>query len=485
MIGVSTAEVYTLGATNRSHLEKHGNQWRVTVFVPVAARATIGKAHLKHSLGTSNLATANHLKQEHVARFKNQIQTALSEAKPDDDALNEARVIRKSRRANLRTQNSPIADLSQSAIHEDDDEFEDGEAYYAVERAEQIEKSAGPVAAKTFADIAFGRATPINEYLETFLDDVSYQPRTILDLRRGFRMLDDWLETEHMPQTLEAITQQGAAAFIRKLMKEDGLSHKAAKKYRSFFSSYWHWLEGQGHIPTSTFTWSAPMPEPAKPSRNDIREPDTGKRPYTDQEIRQLLNGSPPPYLGDLILIAALSGMRIEEIYRLRVRDCSNDYFNVIAGKTNNAVRRVPIHPGLHTLVRRMMNNKKPTAYLIEPHRVVVNNTGERSGYAGKAFTRFRRSCGIDERPNSKPKSNIDFHSFRRWFIKSARDALDNGAMGFSEWTIASVVGHYDHDHSKFLKMTRQYAGPSSEEAAIACVNSVNLNTKNDISNEC
>lgn len=469
-----------MAATSRSHLEKHGNQWRVTVSVPKAAQAAIGKTHLKQSLGTSNLSTANHLKLEHVARFKNQIQATLSEAKPDDNSLNEARAIREARRLNQKAYSRPIDKASQSET----DIVEDGEAYYAVERAEELEISHGNSVAQTFADIAFGRATPISEHLETFIGDKSYLPRTVLDLKRGFRMLEEWLDAEQIPKTIESINQKVAAAFVRKLVKEDGQSLKAAKKYRSFFSSYWGWLERQGHIPDFNFIWSSPMPEQPKLPRNVIREHDGGKRPYSDDEIHQLLVGSPPAYLGDLIRIAAFSGMRIEEIYRLRIRDCSKGCFNIITGKTKNAVRSVPIHPDLQALVGKMMKGKAMTAYLIEPEKDVVDSTGERSGYAGKAFTRYRRSLGIDERPNSKPKSNIDFHSFRRWFVMSARDALENGASGYSEWTIAEVVGHDDHGLSKLLKMTRQYSGPSSESAARACVFAVKLNTKSDFTTE-
>lgn len=39
-------------------------------------------------------------------------------------------------------------------------------------------------------------------------------------------------------------------------------------------------------------------------------------------------------------------------------------------------------------------------------------------------------------------QSHIDFHSFRRWFVCKAVDALEKGAKGFTPWTIAEVIGH-------------------------------------------
>lgn len=102
--------------------------------------------------------------------------------------------------------------------------------------------------------------------------------------------------------------------------------------------------------------------------------------------------------------------------------------------------------------------------------------TDIRSAAASKAFSYYRRKLNLDERPNGKLKSNIDFHSLRRWFIQQARDALDRGAVGFTPWTIADVVGHDDEDMKGMLRLTMQrYAGPSAEDARKACIASVKL----------
>jgi integrase len=48
--------------------------------------------------------------------------------------------------------------------------------------------------------------------------------------------------------------------------------------------------------------------------------------------------------------VAALSGMRIEEIYRLTVADCANGWFRIRHAKTRAGVRRVPVHSALTTI---------------------------------------------------------------------------------------------------------------------------------------
>lgn len=81
----------------------------------------------------------------------------------------------------------------------------------------------------------------------------------------------------------------------------------------------------------------------------------------------------------------------------------------------------------------------------------------------------------MDERPNGKLKSNIDFHSLRRWFIAGARDGLLNGATGYNQWTIADVVGHGD-GLTDTLKMTLGvYPGKSADASLKACVAAVQL----------
>jgi hypothetical protein len=57
-------------AADRSFLERHGNQWRVQVKVPVKLRPIVGKPRLVEPLRTDSLAIANREKWKHVTTFK-------------------------------------------------------------------------------------------------------------------------------------------------------------------------------------------------------------------------------------------------------------------------------------------------------------------------------------------------------------------------------------------------------------------------------
>lgn len=205
-------------------------------------------------------------------------------------------------------------------------------------------------------------------------------------------------------------------------------------------------------------------------------EPDEGKRPYTDEEVAKLLYGPADGLLSKLMRIAALSGMRLEEICQLRVSDCKDEIFSIRSGKTVNAKRSVPIHSELENLVAECCVGKKDCDFLIDGLPLSPPSRDTRSDPAAKRFTRYRRKRGVDERPNGKAKSNVDFHSFRRWFVRKVRDALLVGSAGFDLWTVVDVVGHSAIDRPKSLDLSQsQYAGSDPLASKKLLVESVKL----------
>lgn len=458
--------------TDTTNLERHRQKWRVIVKVPVAARAKIGKAHLKQSLNTHNLDTANLLKPPVVMRFKAMIEEALREVQPGE-YHEEAKAIRASR---ILGDHPPVI-VTTFDRHGQEVEVEAvaDDAALVEDLAERLEVTHGEDYAKSFTDVALGRATPIKEHLQAFKDDNDYQAKSLLELDGAFKRLLEWLSSTRRPQTLEGIDGDVASAYMRHLVNGLGISPKTAGKYISFFRSYWKWL-GHKKLVKDGAVWSNTLvPKGKAVRRHDDLEPDDGKRAFTSAEMKKLLAGANGDML-TLIKIAALTGMRIEEVYGIRIRDVVDGFFMVRVGKTANAKRRVPIHADLKGIVKGLTEGKEPAAYLVDANAPVIEKTALRSQAASKRFGTLRRGLGLDERPNGKLKSNIDFHSLRRWFIKSARDALLAGATGYNPWTIADVVGHEDDDLKDTLKMTLGlYPGKSPDDALRACVAAVQL----------
>lgn len=439
------------------YLQRHGKQWRVRMRVPADLQHIVGKAQLIRPLHISDLKAANEAKRAVIAEFQGELAQArrvLVSGNPLEVAALRDRFRR---------------------LHEDGME-------------ERIESRANEIADKhsarqgaEYEEVAMGWSTPLDHYVDAFIAfKGTYRQKTQGDFKRALGWLREWMSATRRSPFLDYIGRKEAGLFIDECLTR-GRSRDKAKAYLGFLREYWRWLKMRHHVEENPWI-DQELPSAPRPSRDAT--PDAGKRPYTDKEISALVYGdveehlrSPPSlYMGDLMRIAALSGMRLEEICQLRVGDCTEGNFMVREGKTDNAKRIVPIHSQLKETITRLTENRPATVFLIDGLPEVPKSRESRSDPASKAFTRYRRKVNVDERPNDKAKSNVDFHSFRRWFTKAAKDRFDAGSAGYSPWAIADVVGHSDQDIEKILQLTmRLYPGPSAAEARRAVVEAVKL----------
>nr|WP_265516011.1 tyrosine-type recombinase/integrase [Nitratireductor luteus] len=415
--------------------------------VPAKVRDLVGRSKLTFPLHTDSLKLAEERKWPIVARLKSVITAAETAFASSDPVQAEA----------LRHRLHKDVEGTQFAIHM---------------RATQLEATHGHQAAQAFYDLASGQVTPLDHHADSFAAHHGYRLKSDGDFRRVLGWLSDWLRDSRLPIALEAVSRKVAGGFIAETLTV-GRSAKKAGAYLAFLRQYWKWLLEKGHAAENPWSGQT-LPASRRPRRE--AEPDKGKRPFTDEEVSILLSGDGGTVLGDLMRIAALSGMRLEEICQLHVADCQGGLFSVWAGKTDNARRTVPIHSALKEIITRRVEGKKPGDFLIEDLPPLTASRESRSDPAAKRFTRYRRNMKVDERPNGKAKSNVDFHSFRRWFIRKARDARLAGDAGFDEWTLTWVIGHTDTDRPKSLELSQHgYAGQDPEKAKRALVEAVKL----------
>lgn len=413
-----------------------------------------GRGKLIHPLHTADLEEANRQKWRIVAAMKDDIERARKALAADDPVEAEALMDR----------------LRFSRYGQDDERL--------IERHEEIGATSSWQDASRYLELARGISTPLDFHQAPFLSyKAGYRAKTVQDFERALGWLRDWMGSIGKDPYIEDVDRRLAGHFIEQFLLV-GRGRDKAAAYLGFLREYWKWLKMRGHATENPWV-DQDLPNRPRPPRN--AEPDGGKRPYHDEEIARLLSGDTVVYLHDLMRVAALSGMRIEEICQLKVNDCESGVFSVTQGKTHNARRIVPIHRDLLTIVAKRIRNARPTDYLFHELPDPPSSRETRSDPASKRFTRYRRQVGVDERPNGKAKSNVDFHSFRRWFIKKARDGLDKGNGGYSPWTIADVVGHDDDGIRKVLKLTMShYPGPSTESARRSVVDAVQLPRLND-----
>lgn len=440
-------------ASATQFLEWHGQQWRVVLKVPVQLRGIIGTTKLKQPLHTADLKVANDMKWDIIARMRDDLKQARDALTNSDPLVAEA--------LRLRIQHRRQDEASIDTIEE---------------RADAIFASHGVATAADFLEVATGGSTPLDYHADAFIAyKATYDMGSQKDLRRALKWLGDWRKASHKAPFIEDIDRKSAGRFIDESLAV-GRSRTKAAAYLGFLRGYWKWMKQRGHVAENPWV-DQDLPNAPRPARNAA--PDGDKRPFTDTEIAKLLYGPASPRIADLMHIAALSGMRIEEICQLRVEDCADSLFDIKAGKTAAAKRKVPIHPDLTAIIERRTKGKKPTDFLIDDLPPVPKSRESRSDPASKEFTRYRRKQEVDERPNGKAKSNVDFHSFRRWFIRKARDAMQSGNAGFDEWTFPAVIGHTESERPKSLDLAMiGYAGEDTEKAKRALVESVKLPSK-------
>ena len=429
-----------------SHLEWHRGQIRVVVAVPRGLQSALGKTKLKAALGTDSPARAEALKWTVIGQLKGQIAAA---EQPGDKLTAEA--------------------LSWRPMLAND--AGDTATMLLSDRADELEEAHGWEAAKAFYDVATGEATPLTSLLDTYLSEADMKVRSKSEARLALRRLETWLEAGGGLARIESVDRKTAGRFISEQLATR-LAKNTVNKHLSFLSGYWRWLEKRGHAQDNPWLRQA-FKTPDRRRGLDEEEPGH-ERPFTPSEASRLFHGPSSDRMRAVMHIAALSGMRIDEICRLQVQDCEGGWFAVNArkgltgeGKTAASVRRVPIHTALKTLVEDLSRARKPADYLIED---LPDPSGdrERSMPASKEFTRYRRKLGVDECPGGKRRSNVNFHSWRRSFVKQAKDA------GISPWTIADVIGHDTKSMPLGLTMGT-YPGKASDADLLACVGAITV----------
>jgi site-specific recombinase XerC len=442
------------------YLELHNGRYRVTVAVPRALHGKLG-TRLKRPLHTDSRATANALKWAVVAELRGIIDRAASGTPAADSGTREALEIA-AHRATVRDPEE-LEQLDEAIARRADEMRGDPIA------TEADAETGGPVyihdqdresRAGLFHAMATGKATPIDYHHPAFLAAQMTKARTKGDDRRAIAFLKAWCDQTGTAATLEAITRKETLRFHDALAKLPGApaSPVTLNKYLGRLSRYWQWLRHRELVETDPWE-RIKLPEPKTPH-------DELERPFTDDEVRKLLTGPASPAMRDLMMIAALTGARLEAIVDLRAKDCEGGMFIFKPQKKEKTARGVPIHSALADLVARRTKGKSGAGDLFPEYPIPKRSTSqrERSFRASNEFTAYRRSVGVEQVVPGRRRSLVNFHSFRRYFITKAEQADQ------MEHIIAVVVGH------KRTGMTLgRYSGGPLLEQARRCVEAVKL----------
>ena len=435
-------------------LELRGRTWFAVQDVPRPLRSALGRKRMVKSLATRDLHVAVAKRHAVLAEFQRAF-TAAGATSQADPITTSAMI--------WRTTLAQADHETTSGANDDDPSDGAREALTSevAAAAERIEAEHGHDRARAFYEMATGRATPLLHHVDAWLAEGGtkgpLKPRTANQYRSDLGQLHAWLTAARVPPTVEAVTKIVAGRYVTEGLLGTGTDRATANRKISAPSAYWRWL--MKRTGATVNPWAGQSLSKVAAGAPNARY----KRPFTDLEVATLLAGNADLELADAMRVAALSGMRIEEIYRLRVRDTANGLFRLTEAKTRAGVRIIPVHTDLAALVARRQSGKGAPNYLF--HEPGAPRAGrERSMATSKRFGHYRARLRVDEHEAGRRQSNVDFHSLRRWFVTTAR------AAGIDRATVAAVVGHEAGNITDDI-----YSGGPSEALKRACVEAVRL----------
>jgi integrase len=458
-----------MSKADKRYLEQTSSgKWRVVVAVPKPLHDKLG-TKLKRSLGTDSQSVANVLKWRHVSELKELI-AAYESGTPSSNLTAEALALREELLHSRKSTSGPESDpeMVEEVIGIQYEKIR-GQPIGEDEEGDPIFDPARQKAASAYAAIATGRETPLDLHSTAFLTGQQWNPRTSADYERIMGYLKEHLDSQGLRSNIEKIDRRVAGEFIGSLEARK-MAGKTINKYRSSLSQYWKWLMKRGYADADP--WQGQSVKVPRKTDEDKQ------RPFTDDEMKALFTGKPlQPYMRPLMAIAALSGARLGAIVDLRVKDCTDGIFRFKPQKKEPGIRRVPIHSALVPIIAKLTEGKAPEDDLfpqIPRLAVGANPKLERGMPATKAFGRYRQKVGVHDQPEGARRSLVDFHSFRRWFITKANEALTEGALGFTPWTVAEVAGHSTNEMPLAMTMG-VYKAKDKLTAQRACVEAVRL----------
>jgi integrase len=444
-----------------SHLEWHGNKLRVVVMVPPSLQERVGSTKLRESLGTGDPKVAEALKHGVIQRLKDRIQAAHKGTMPSP-VTKQAMQWREAINLHPGTGEPREVTVLDVLI---EDVLPGIIAKHGEDQAEHM------------LAIAEGRLTPLSLYVDEMAATRKYPARTEAKLRHAMKVLTDWCEQKGQAAAVETFDRKTTYAFFQEIFVQAGKNPETANDTLKWYGRFWKWLVEAGHLPEG-----ASNPWQGRRMKSDRKKREAqgqAKRPFTDDEVFILLRDIDDQPIPDFARVAALSGMRPTEIASLTVGDAKDGFFTVRDGKTVSAIRRVPIHPSLTSIVTARTRGASDDAPLFRDLPGKASDTRGPYAALSQRFTRRRRDLKIGEAIANSKQETVDFYSFRRWFMKKAGDVLAQGGAGFTPWTIAEVVGHSKESGELPLGLTMgRYPGPATDAAKRACIEAVVLPTK-------
>ncbi|WP_235200385.1 MULTISPECIES: DUF6538 domain-containing protein [Pseudomonas] len=241
---------------------------------------------------------------------------------------------------------------------------------------------------------------------------------------KRIKVLDSFLKESELTLNHDTIS-----TFLASLEIET----KTKKQYLFSFNAFWNYAFKKDPAFKSAY---ANLNNPFKDHELNQEKrgmyKETTRRAFSVDEIQHLHKsalGEKNQKLADLIEIGAYTGARIEEICQLRtesiVIEDGIECFHIREGKTDAAVRHVPVHPKLKNTLKRLSEASKD-GFLLQTGK--GGKYGVKSKDLGNDFSQFKTRLGFDKK--------CVFHSVRKTVITTLERA------DVKNLVVMSIVGH-------------------------------------------
>lgn len=432
-------------ALKRRYLKLRGRRWWFQIAVPARSQHRLKRKTVHENLYTSDPLTAQIKANERAAHWQREFdldRLAASERPSDvfratlESTLQRVEWIGRTHRDEEdRASALEVLLEEQLAPHVRRLGYLDASEILPGDLPPDVEAAADAVQAalRGEREVPVAYRTPFSELAASFLVDRQRDPRdrltgqTIGQMEATFRLFRDHIEDA----ALATVDRRTASAFIDKLgrlnknwgrspqtkqlnldqllaraaakMGEERLSNVTLARHVSALTSLWDWAARKGDVDGAT-PFEAPDTKRAKRARS------TANKPWTDDAIETYFRrikdrsepGTPDPMYW-LPLVALLSGMRLEEICSLEVKDIKAaegiSYFDIPKGKAEGSIRVVPVHKGLKKLL-----DLAPSSGYLFPKLTPGGPDAKRSWNIGKHFGRLFQQV----------EGGSTFHAFRK-----------------------------------------------------------------------
>jgi integrase len=422
------------------HLQKRKDTYFVRMRVPPHLRSWLpdpyqGKHEFIRTLKTSSLTEARHRRDRVVADLRDIIghaerawQSTQHHAKPDSSAYVTQSAVE------LRSigQSASDAELAHDATverhldllrkrHGEDDE---GNPLVSDTHASVIRSSYRVLAGEPVALLSI----QVDNYLRLLRGkpaDKRPRNQTLAEKVKAFDEFKAWLIDD---VEVTAITRKVASRYLREKLLTRHVSVQTTKGTLSHLRTLWAWMLDGDLVESNP--WNDLGKQDLKVSR---RGKERSRRAWTDDELLALMKAIPKDDpLFPLVGIAAYTGARREEICLLRKSDVTAAHMlKIREGKSQSAVRTVPIHAALRPLIARLVKTSTDD-YLING-LLTGGMDNKRGHYLGKRFGYFIRQNGFTD-------TKLKFHTFRNTVAQRME------AAGVVLETAKQIIGHERDD---------------------------------------